>query len=147
MGYPKAKAIGLSDHENGIDCATIAYMLGARIFEKHFTLNRSSKGTDNAFSLEPNGMRKLIRNLKRIPLALGSKEHNILSSEIKPVYKMRKSIVYKERINNQKILTEEDLEFRCPGDGLPPYYLESIIGRRLKVAVKQHDCVKESDLE
>ena len=47
--------IGLSDHENGIEAATLAYMLGARVFEKHFTLNRASKGTDHAFSLEPEG--------------------------------------------------------------------------------------------
>ena len=53
--------IGLSDHENGIDAASIAYMLGARIFEKHFTLNRAWKGTDQSFSLEPTGLKKLVR--------------------------------------------------------------------------------------
>ena len=63
--------IGLSDHENGIDAAPLAYMLGARIFEKHFTLDRSWKGTDHAFSLEPIGLSKLVRNLKRIPIILG----------------------------------------------------------------------------
>ena len=56
--------LGLSDHENGIDAGPIAYMLGARVFEKHFTLNRANKGTDNAFSLEPQGLAKFIRNLK-----------------------------------------------------------------------------------
>ena len=49
--------IGLSDHENGIDAASIAFMLGARIFEKHFTLDRSWKGTDHSFSLEPQGLK------------------------------------------------------------------------------------------
>ena len=60
--------IGLSDHENGIDAAPIAYLLGARVFEKHFTLERSSKGTDHSFSLEPQGLSKLSRNLRRIPI-------------------------------------------------------------------------------
>ena len=53
--------IGLSDHENGIDAASVAYMLGARVFEKHFTLNRSWKGTDHSFSLEPQGLEKMIK--------------------------------------------------------------------------------------
>ena len=68
--------IGLSDHENGIDAASVAFMLGAKVFEKHFTLNRSWKGTDQSFSLEPNGLRKLCRNLNRIPKMLGSKIKN-----------------------------------------------------------------------
>ena len=65
--------IGLSDHENGIDAATIAYMLGARVFEKHFTLDRSWKGTDHAFSLEPQGLSKMIRNLNRISVMIGKR--------------------------------------------------------------------------
>ena len=56
-------------------------MLGAKVFEKHFTLNRSWKGTDQSFSLEPNGLRKLFRNLNRIPKMLGSKNKKFLSSE------------------------------------------------------------------
>ena len=54
----------------------LAYMLGARIFEKHFTLDRSWKGTDHAFSLEPIGLSKLARNLKRIPIILGRSNKN-----------------------------------------------------------------------
>ena len=54
----------------------IAYLLGARVFEKHFTLNRANKGTDHAFSLEPAGLKKLARNLSRIPILLGSEEKN-----------------------------------------------------------------------
>ena len=85
--------IGLSDHENGIDAAPLAYMLGARIFEKHFTLDRSWKGTDHAFSLEPIGLSKLVRNLKRIPIILGRSNKKLLASEKKPLFKMHKSIV------------------------------------------------------
>ena len=144
--YPNAINIGLSDHENGIDCASIAYMLGARIFEKHFTLNRSFKGTDNVFSLEPSGMRKLVRNLRRIPVSLGSSDHNILEAEKKPVYKMRKSIVYKQNYNQGSVIGIDDLEFRCPGDGLEPYHLDLVIGRTLKLSVKEHQCVEMSHL-
>jgi N-acetylneuraminate synthase/sialic acid synthase len=82
--------IGLSDHENGIDAGPIAYMLGARVFEKHFTLDRSNKGTDNKFSLEPQGLAKFVRNLNRIELMLGSKQKKLLISEKKPLFKMKK---------------------------------------------------------
>lgn len=144
--YPNAFKVGLSDHENGIDCASIAFLLGARIFEKHFTLNRASKGTDNSFSLEPQGMKKLIRNIKRIPLALGNSNHDLLNSELKPVYKMRKSIVYKSDLKCNDKLNYENLEYRCPGDGLEPYHIYQIIGKKLKTDVKKHQCFEFSHI-
>ena len=58
--------IGYSGHDNGIAMPLAAYMLGARIIEKHFTLNRAMKGTDHRFSLEPVGMKKMIRDLQRV---------------------------------------------------------------------------------
>ena len=61
--FPDA-VVGLSSHDNGIAMAVAAYVLGARIVEKHFTLNRAMKGTDHAFSLEPQGLRKLVRDLR-----------------------------------------------------------------------------------
>ena len=63
--YPEL-VIGLSDHQDGIAMALVAYMLGARVIEKHFTLNHTWKGTDHAFSLMPEGMRKLVRDLRRV---------------------------------------------------------------------------------
>ena len=142
--FPNAFRIGLSDHENGIDCASIGFLLGARIFEKHFTLNRSNKGTDNSFSLEPTGMKKLVRNIKRIPSALGSSEHDLLKAEEKPIFKMRKSIVYKSDLNKNETLDFNNLEFRCPGKGLEPYHIYEIIGKTLKTSVKKQQCFNYS---
>src|SRR5688572_7403405 len=68
--YP-GLVIGWSGHDSGIAMATAAYTLGARIIEKHFTLNRANKGTDNAFSLEPAGLGHLVRDLTRAHAALG----------------------------------------------------------------------------
>lgn len=144
--YPKAFKIGLSDHENGIDCASVGYLLGARIFEKHFTLNRANKGTDNSFSLEPSGMKKLVRNIKRIPISLGESKHKLLKSEEKPVYKMRKSIVYKCDLKKNEELNLDNLEFRCPGNGLEPYHVYEIIGKTLDTCVKKHQCFEFSHI-
>lgn len=133
--------IGLSDHENGIDAAPIAYLLGARVFEKHFTLNRGLKGTDHAFSLEPMGLSKLSRNLSRIPEMLGSYEKKFLESEIEPIYKMAKSIVAKRDIKMSEKLSLKDIDFKSPGGGLPPYRFNEIIGKTLKVDLKEDDLI------
>jgi len=139
--------IGLSDHENGIDAASVAYMLGARVFEKHFTLNRSFKGTDHAFSLEPLGLEKVIRNLKRIPKILGSYEKKILKSENKPLFKMQKSIVTNKKLKVGHILSKNDLEIKSPGGGLPPYKIDFFIGKKLKKNIGLEEFVFEEDVD
>lgn len=128
--FPDA-AVGLSDHENGIAMALAAYMLGARVIEKHFTLNHASKGTDHAFSLEPNGLRKLVRDLRRVPEALGSDEKVPLACEEKPLYKMRKKLVAAHPLAAGHVLARKDIAIRSPGDGLAPFELERVIGREL----------------
>ena len=84
--------IGWSGHDVGIAMALVAYSLGARIIEKHFTLNRASKGTDHAFSLEPVGMRKMVRDLERAYRAMGDGVKRWYDSERKPIAKMRRSM-------------------------------------------------------
>jgi N-acetylneuraminate synthase/sialic acid synthase len=87
--YPDL-VIGWSSHDNGIAMSVAAYTLGARILEKHFTLNRASKGTDHAFSLEPAGLRKLCRDLERARRAMGDGIKRFYESERKPISKMRR---------------------------------------------------------
>lgn len=87
--YPGV-VIGWSGHDNGIAMSVAAYTLGARIIEKHFTLNRTMKGTDHAFSLEPAGMKKLCRDLKRAHVALGDGVKRFYDSEKAPISKMRR---------------------------------------------------------
>jgi N-acetylneuraminate synthase/sialic acid synthase len=82
--------IGYSGHENGIAMPLAAFALGARIIEKHFTLDRTMKGTDHAFSLEPTGLRKLRRDLDRLHLALGDGVKKIYEEELAPLHKMSK---------------------------------------------------------
>ena len=88
--YPDL-VIGLSDHHNGIAMAPVAFMLGARVFEKHFTLNHAWKGTDHAYSLMPDGMRRFVRDLQRVPVALGDGIKRPLESEERPLEKMGRS--------------------------------------------------------
>lgn len=144
--YPNF-VIGLSDHENGIDAASVGYMLGARVFEKHFTINRSWKGTDQSFSLEPEGLRRLVRNLSRIPKLLGSDQKELRESEKKPLSKMYKSLVAKTSLSKGTKLTRENIAIKSPGGGLPPYELENILGKVLKNSLDEEANILKENLE
>jgi N-acetylneuraminate synthase/sialic acid synthase len=124
--------IGLSDHQNGIAMALVAYMLGARVIEKHFTLNHAWKGSDHAYSLMPDGMRRLVRDLHRVPGALGEAEKQRLPSEERPLEKMGKKLVAARDLPTGHVLVDGDLAARSPADGgLPPYELDRLLGRPL----------------
>lgn len=140
--------VGLSDHQNGISMALVAYMLGARVIEKHFTLNHAWKGTDHAFSLMPEGLRKLVRDLQRIPAALGDGVKRPLPIEQKPLEKMGKKLVAGRDLELGHVLTAEDLAIKSPADGgLPPYELDRLVGRRLRRPVAFEDFVTFDDVE
>ena len=126
--FPEA-TIGLSSHDNGIAMALAAYMLGARVVEKHFTLNHTWKGTDHAFSLEPEGLRKMVRDLRRVRVAMGDGVKRVYASEVDPMIKMGKKIVAARDLPAGHAIRMEDLAIKCPGDGLPPYEIDKVVGR------------------
>jgi len=110
-------------------------VLGARIVEKHFTLNRAMKGTDHAFSLEPQGMQKMVRDLRRVRAAYGRRQEKVYETEAAPITKMAKKLVAARDLAAGHVLSEDDIAAKSPGDGLPPYELDRLIGRRLKSPV------------
>jgi N-acetylneuraminate synthase/sialic acid synthase len=121
--------IGLSSHDNGIAMAVAAYMLGARVVEKHFTLNHTWKGTDHAFSLEPIGFRKMVRDLKRLRVAIGDGVKRVYDSEVNPISKMGKKLVAARDLPVGYTIRREDIAIKSPGDGLQPYEIDKVIGR------------------
>ncbi len=129
--------IGLSDHQNGISMALVAFTLGARIFEKHFTLNHTWRGTDHAFSLEPRGLKSLIRDLSRAQIALGDGKKRMLAPEETPIYKMGKKIVAGRDMTAGTVITMNDLVFKCPADGIPPFEVENILGMTLTADISE----------
>jgi sialic acid synthase len=139
--------IGLSDHENGIAMAVAAYVLGSRMVEQHFTLNHTWKGTDHAFSLEPIGMRKLVRDLRRVKLALGDGEKKIYPSEVNPIHKMGKKLVAARDLKAGQVLTREDIAIKSPSDGIPPYELDNVIGKTLVKDLLEDDNFAFEDLK
>lgn len=144
--FPDAVA-GFSSHDSGIAMALVSYVLGARIVEKHFTLNRAMRGTDHAFSLEPVGMRKMVRDLQRARVAMGDGVKTPYASERAPLTKMRKKLVASRDLPAGHVLTAADLASKSPGDGLQPSELDRIIGRRLQTALAEDQPLRLEDLE
>jgi sialic acid synthase len=144
--FPEA-VVGYSGHDNGISMPIAAFVLGGRIVEKHFTLNRASKGTDHVFSLEPVGMRKLVRDLKRTRVALGDGAKTPHPSEADPIMKMGKKIVGKATLPAGHVLRREDLALKSPGDGLPPYELDNVVGRTLRQPLAEDSALTFEHLE
>ncbi|RLB98960.1 MAG: N-acetylneuraminate synthase [Deltaproteobacteria bacterium] len=138
--FPKT-TVGLSSHDNGIAMAIAAYMLGARVIEKHFTLNHTLKGTDHAFSLEPTGFRKLVRDLQRTKAAMGDGVKQTYSSEVNPITKMGKKMVAARDLPAGHMIRREDIAFKSPGDGLPPYDIDKVIGRVTHAGMQEDDAI------
>jgi len=144
--YPEL-VIGLSDHQDGIAMAPVAFMLGARVVEKHFTLSHTAKGTDHAFSLMPEGMRKLVRDLRRVPIAIGDGVKRPLPSEEKPLQKMGKQLVAARALAAGHVLADGDVVAKSPADGgLPPYALDELLGRPHLRPVAEDEVIAARDV-
>jgi pseudaminic acid synthase len=129
---------GLSDHTLDNTTAIASIALGASIIEKHFTLNRSGGGPDDSFSLEPAEMAALCSGARTAWRALGKVDYGRKSSEQGNV-KFRRSLYFVEDMKAGDVITASSIRSVRPGYGLPPKYIEHIVGQRL-----QHDVHKFS---
>jgi len=126
--YPNT-LVGYSGHEAGILAPIVAYMLGATVFEKHFTFDRSAKGTDHRMSLEPHGMSKLVRNLQSIEESIGTGEKNLEDWELAARKKLGKSLYINGSVLKGDKVTIENVSIKAPGvEGLEPYWLDKVLG-------------------
>jgi len=139
--------VGLSSHDSGIAMVVGAYILGARIVEKHFTLNRVMKGTDHAFSLERGGMRRVVRDLKRVRVALGDGVKTTYQSEVAPLLKMGKKLVAAADLPANHVLRREDIAIKSPSDGTPPFELDQVIGKVTRRPLKEDENIGIEDLD
>ncbi|HEY7783739.1 MAG TPA: N-acetylneuraminate synthase family protein [Pyrinomonadaceae bacterium] len=139
--------IGLSSHDNGIAMVVAAYVLGARVVEKHFTLNRAMKGTDHAFSLERAGMRRVVRDLQRVRVALGDGVKSTYPSERAPLLKMGKKLVAARDLPPNHVLSLEDIAIKSPSDGTPPFELDRMLGLVTRRAFSEDDNIAFEDLD
>lgn len=130
--------VGYSDHTLGIEVPIAAVALGAKIIEKHFTLDKTMPGPDHIASLNPTELKNMIKGIRNIELALGSNDKFVTESERKNKDIARKSIVAKKDIKKGEILTEINLTVKRPGNGISPMEWDSVLG---KIAIK--DFIKD----
>ncbi|PQJ24052.1 N-acetylneuraminate synthase [Limnobacter sp. SAORIC-690] len=124
--------VGYSDHTHGIEIPIAAVALGARIIEKHFTLDRNLPGPDHKASLEPHQLKAMIEGIRNIEVALGDGIKRPSTSEFKNKPIARKSIVAAKEIKAGDLLTEDNLAVKRPGTGISPMQWDLVIGRTAK---------------
>ena len=122
-------AIGYSDHTVGIETPLAAVALGAPIIEKHFTLDAKKIGMDNQMAMEPDGFRAMIASCRMAWESLGSYERTVSEAELAQRANMRRSIVSKRAIAAGSAITQDDIDFKRPGDGYSPTQVELVVGK------------------
>lgn len=118
---------GLSDHTLGTEVAVAAVALGARVIEKHFTLDRSEPGPDSSFSLEPDEFKQLVDTVRKTELALGQISYQRSEKE-QASLKFRRSLFVIKDIQPGELFTEDNVRAIRPGHGLPPKHINDILG-------------------
>jgi len=142
MGKKYKVNIGYSDHTLGLDIVLAAVALGAKVIEKHFTLNREDEGPDHALSLEPHELKIFVQSIRNVEQALGDGEKKPSLSEKQNMALIRKSIVAKKAILKGDIFTIENLTVKRPGTGLKPSMWEQLLGKAATKNFKEDEMIE-----
>ena len=129
--------VGYSDHTQGIESSLAAVALGAKIIEKHFTLNKNAKGPDHSSSLNPKEFSQLVQSIRKVEKCLGNKVKKISQSEKQNFKLVRKSIVANSLIQKGKKFNLKNITFKRPAGGLGPEKVKSVIGRIAKKILRK----------
>ena len=134
---------GLSDHTEGTLASVAAVALGARLIEKHFTLDKSMSGPDHHFSLVPSEMKRLVQDIRTVEAMLGMPLKKPAVSELERRTSMRRCLVAAKPVRRGEVITSETVTVRRPnldkGRGLEPVYLEEILGKRFAHDLQEND--------
>ena len=137
--FPEVK-IGFSDHvapDDTMMTLATAYLLGAEVIEKHFTLDKTLPGNDHYHAGEPSDFKKAISNFRWIDKVLGSAEKTVLDCELVPRREARRSLVLTRDMKAGEMIQKEDLMPKRPGTGISPKFTEIVIGRKVKEDLKE----------
>jgi sialic acid synthase SpsE len=129
--------IGYSDHTRGIEVPIAAVALGAKVIEKHFTLDKNMEGPDHKASLEPSELKQMVQSIRNIEEAIGSGLKEPTSSEVKNIAIARKSIHAAKALKKGHLLSEDDLIMKRPGDGISPMKLDEVVGKKIKMDIQE----------
>lgn len=131
--------VGYSDHTLGIEVPVAAVAMGAKIIEKHFTLDKNLPGPDHKASLEPDELKEMVKEIRNIEIAFGDGIKKPNKSEIEIMKVARRSLIATRDIRAGEIIKESDITIKRPGTGILPKFKEIIIGIKLINDIKQDE--------
>ena len=134
--------IGYSDHTEGIEVPLVAVALGAKIIEKHITLNKNLSGPDHKASITPIELKKMVEGIRKVTVALGNGVKKVSSSEGKNIKIARPSIVAAKEIKKGEKFTSNNLTIKRPGNGISPMKLFKIVGKFAKRSFLEDELIK-----
>jgi sialic acid synthase len=138
--------IGYSDHTIGISTPVAAVAMGAKIIEKHITLDRRMKGTDQAGSLGPDGVYRMVRDIRILDKSLGIEDIFVVSDTFVAKEKLERSIASKKALVKGLIITEEDIHMLSPGDGFKWVERHQVIGKIVKETIHKDEVIYKKNL-
>ena len=133
--------VGYSDHTLGIEVPVAAVAMGAKIIEKHFTLDKKLPGPDHKASLEPGELKKMVKAIRNIEIALGDGIKKPNKSEIEIMKVVRKSIVASKSIKKGAMFTKTNITVKRPGTGISPMRWDEVIGERANRDFKDDELI------
>lgn len=139
--------VGFSDHTLGVHIPIVAIALGAQVIEKHFTIDKSLPGPDQACSMTPNELKILRKAADEVWKALGKDWKDISEEELEVSKISRRSIVTKCEIKKGEVITSEKITFKRPGIGIEPGQLLYVIGKTAKFDIKKDEIIRWEFLE
>ena len=140
----KEYVIGYSDHTIGISTAVSAAAMGAKVIEKHITLDRTMKGTDQAGSLEPLGLIKMVRDIRNLEASFGEEKIFMCDDVKQAKTKLARSIATNKNLKLGHVITEEDIHLLSPGDGFKWSEKNEIIGKALINYIDKNEIIYKS---
>ena len=133
--------IGYSDHTIGISTPVAAVAMGAKIIEKHITLDRRMKGTDQAGSLGPDGVYRMVRDIRILDQSMGVEDIFIVPETAVAKEKLERSIATKRTLAKGSIITEDDIHMLSPGDGFKWAERHQVIGKIVKETISENEVI------
>jgi sialic acid synthase len=133
--------IGYSDHTIGIATPVAAVAMGAKIIEKHITLDRRMKGTDQAGSLGPDGVHRMVRDIRILDQSMGIEDIFIVPETAVAKEKLERSIATNKELTKGSMITEDDIHMLSPGDGFKWAERNLVIGKIVKETISENEVI------
>lgn len=138
--------IGYSDHTLGIEVPIMAVSLGAKLIEKHLTLSRTMEGPDHFASLEPDELKKMVDGIRNVEKAFGSGRKELTDIEKENIFFMRRSIHASKDLKKDEIINKNNIKIIRPNEGIESWYIDIILGKKIKTNIKKDNPIKWEDL-